>query len=316
MSSPAAARRLLPRLSTHLSRARSHTARHFDYDLPAHRIALHPLPDRSSSKLLVVPGRDAPLQHRLFSDLPSLFPSESLLVLNSSRVIRARLRMHKPTGAAAELMLLSPISCTDPAAAMAKPAAGQVWKGYIGGRRVRVGDVLQVSVDGTDQAVLEAAVLKREGQTAEVRLGVEGDKGVGRMSLAEALEKAGKTPLPPYIKREAVDADKDGYQTVYAKLDGSVAAPTAGLHMTEGVLMELRERGVRTEQVALHVGAGTFAPVDADDVGSHVMHEERISVMGGSLRGIGRQVERGQPVIALVGNDSLSFRGGRCVGGG
>lgn len=227
-----------------------------------------------------------------------------MLVLNTSRVIPARLHMHKrETHGRAQLMLLAP--ATNPTAAMSAPVTGQVWSAYVGGRRVRVGDVLEKALVGG--GMLCAEIMRREAQGATVRLSVEGHGGLGAAPLTRVLDEAGETPLPPYIRRETVDADKEMYQTVYAQQEGSVAVPTAGLHVTDEVLHDLRERGVKVEPVVLHVGAGTFAPVGSETVGGHDMHEEIISVARERLRAIELQVAAGRPVVALVSHCESSL---------
>lgn len=293
---------------THLSLAKAHAAAAYDYILPPSRIALHPLPNRSSSKLLIVPSQNAP-QHKAFTDLPALLPHDAMVVLNASRVIPARLHMRKRnTHGRAELLLLSPAAPS--IHAMQSPAHGQTWTAYIGGRRVRVGDVLEKAVTGTD--MLSAEVLSRDAQGASVRLAYEGREDT---SLTDVLESVGESPLPPYIKRSAEEGDREGYQTVYATSHGSVAAPTAGLHMTDAVLNSIRERGIALEAVVLHVGAGTFAPVDANVIGGHDMHEEVVCVERGSLRNIARHIREERPLVAMVSCSLFHFRVA-CAGDG
>lgn len=280
-------------LRSYLRRAKSISADAFDYVLPEERIAYRPLSDRSSSKLLVVKGQSLDLQDKKFFDLPHVLPPSSLVVRNVSRVIPARLPMQKTTGGRAELMLLSPVNYIDPARALMVSAN---WKCFIGGRRIKLGDELSTPV-GSSGSILTARILEKEGQTAVASLSLRGGDVT---SLREALELAGRTPLPPYIKRQDDESDKLAYQTVYAGRDGSVAAPTAGLHITEDVLTDMLALGIQFANIILHVGAGTFAPLGGEYAGDHHMHEERASIPRGELETVLQHVVRERPVIALV----------------
>jgi S-adenosylmethionine:tRNA ribosyltransferase-isomerase len=261
-----------------LARAQAVRASWFNYNLPPENIAFRPVQDRSSSRLLVARKSPGPspesisLVHHKFHQLPSFLPENSLLVMNNSQVIPARIPMRKATGAKAEILLLSPNGETDPTAALDMPLEeGRSWKCIVGGRRIHPGDVLE---SDSGAFLLKAEILSRDGTAAMVQFHTD---AVG-LSLATAIQSIGKTPLPPYIKR-AVDADDvRAYQTVYAKRAGSVAAPTAGLHMTEEVLKNIRARGVHISTVTLHVGAGTFAQLGGPTAGDHRMHAERFTV--------------------------------------
>lgn len=285
----------IPRPGHFLSHARAVKASSFFYDLPADRIATRPLADRSASNLLVgggaSPHAPSATQHHLFRDLPSLVPARSCIVMNSSRVIRARLPMRKSTGGLAEVMLLSPADRSDPALCLSAPLDDlPAWKVFIGGRRIRAGEVLTASFRGIS---VEATVLSREGAAGEVRFGGNAP------SLAAALEALGQIPLPPYIKREADEGDLESYQTVYADRAGSVAAPTAGLHMTDDVLERLRQREVNVSRLTLHVGAGTFLPMGGETAGEHSMHEERFHVCTDELEKLAADARRQRPLIAI-----------------
>lgn len=243
-------------------------AAHYDYTLPEARIAQRPLSERGASKLLVARGTPPSVTDHDFSELPKLLPSRSLLIRNNSRVIRARIRARKKTGGAAEVFLLEPLG-------------DGVWKCMIGGRRIRVGDTLFSEPEGAI-----AHVLQRDGRDAVVRLS-------GKVDAVAAI------PLPPYIDRVADERDDRDYQTVYSKNLGSVAAPTAGLHMTPGLERELRENSVQIADLTLHVGAGTFAPLGGDSTGDHIMHEERASVKRNVLECLCSQLEKDLPLVAL-----------------
>lgn len=246
----------------------------FDYDLPSELIAQAPLPERSSSRLLVVPSGDAPLEDRVFRDLPSLLRAGDLLVFNDTRVIPARLFGRKATGGRVEIMI----------------------ERLLGGDRARV--QLGVSKSPKEGGVIEldaggiARVLGREGEFYV--LGFEVDE-----PLESWLLHAGRLPLPPYIQREPSADDAERYQTVFAREVGAVAAPTAGLHFDEALLERLRAQGVQFGHVTLHVGAGTFQPVRVDDLSQHVMHSEWINVGASLVEQIQRTREAGGRVIGV-----------------
>lgn len=297
MSTPALSRRAAGSL---LARAQATRASLFDYDLSPSRIASRPVDDRSSSKLLFYAGGRSSAKpkrnvtHHRFFDLPDLLPPNTRLVMNDSRVIPARVPMRKDTGGRAELFLLSPESLMDPSESLLKPLCNGIeWKCLIGGRRIDAGDVLTISKNGS---TLRAVVKSRSGTGARVILTGEPHT----LSLANALKKFGKTPLPPYIRREADELDVSTYQTIYADKDGSVAAPTAGLHLTSDIMDSLAAKGIETSSVTLHVGAGTFAPMGGPTAGDHDMHEEQFSIRASTLRTIADDWRAKRPIIAVV----------------
>ena len=224
----------------------------FDYDLDPQFIAQRPLPERDASRLLVIRRIDGSLQDHVFTDIVELIASGDVLVLNDTRVIPARLLGQKPTGAAAEVLLIRPI---DPSAerwhALVRPG-GKLKPGRI----VKVADELSVQIEDST-----------EDGGRIVRL-------LSDLLPAAALARFGHTPLPPYIDREDDELDRRRYQTVYAREDGSVAAPTAGLHFTENILEMIRARGVGIAQVTLHVGPATFRLVEEEDPARHRMGSE------------------------------------------
>jgi S-adenosylmethionine:tRNA ribosyltransferase-isomerase len=231
---------------------REHRTADFDFHLPPDRIAQTPAERRDASRLLVVDRSRDELRHRVFSDLFAMVPSGDALVLNETRVFPARLVGRKPTGAAAEVFLLHPEAGSDTLwRALVRPG-GKLKPG----RTVEIGPELSVEiVDSTG-----------EGDRI-VRL-------VTPLPLAEALDRYGEVPLPPYVERHATEADRERYQTVFARERGSVAAPTAGLHFTPELLAALEAKGVRIVRLVLHVGVGTFRPVEAEDPAQHRMHSE------------------------------------------
>ena len=222
----------------------------YDFELPAHRIAQEPLADRTASKLMVVHRHDGSIDHRRFSDIVDLIPRGDVLVLNTTRVLKARLLGRRASGAPAEILLLKPLD-DHRWEAMVSPG-GKLRPG----RRVEIADDFSVEI-------LELT----ERRTRVVRLDTP-------LATSDAIERYGHVPLPPYITRADTDADAERYQTVYADEQGSVAAPTAGLHFSDALLESLASRGVKRANVVLHVGAGTFKPVECEDPAGHVMHEE------------------------------------------
>jgi S-adenosylmethionine:tRNA ribosyltransferase-isomerase len=274
----------------------------FDFHLPPERVAAVPAPARDAARLLVMrrDGR-SPNDHAHFRDLPDHLPPRSLLVLNDTRVLAARLRGFKATGGAFELLLTRSISVerTD-------DGFREVWEALGRGlQSLPIGSVLDLSREG--QRLSATILQRREEGRFLVALA-----GSGAPTLLAVLDRVGEIPLPPYIeaaRREAqgpgtatpappVD-DRVRYQTVYADAPGAVAAPTAGLHFTEALLAELRARGHETATVTLHVGPGTFRPVKTDDPRAHRMDEERYAVPAATAQAIARARAEGRPVIAV-----------------
>lgn len=230
--------------------------RDFDYSLPERLIAQRPLARRDASRLLVLRRGDASLQDLRFQDIESLIAAGDALALNVSRVFPARLLGRKPSGAPAEILLLEPLD-TD----------GYLWRAMVRpgaklkpGRVVEVGEDLQVAIEESAEA---------GSRVVRLMTGLAPDL---------ALETYGRVPLPPYIRREDDEGDRSRYQTVYAERVGSVAAPTAGLHFTEEILRRLTRRGVRLVRLTLHIGPGTFRPVQVDDPREHEMDAERYRI--------------------------------------
>lgn len=271
-------------------------ASHFHFDLPQAQIALHPLETRDQSRLLVATRTPSPIQDRHFRDLQQLIPEGSFLVLNDSKVLPARIQCQKMSGGAAEVLLLEPIRPTpNPALALQSGSPG-VWRGMVGGKNIHAGDVLRCPG-------LEIRMLEKEGNLATVEISwLEKKK-----PLAEVLHALGKIPLPPYLKRELVPEDSTRYQTVYASTEGSVAAPTAGLHFTDELRVALRKRSIQEARVTLHVGVGTFKPIEAERVAGHKMHSERFEVSLEFLEQLARSLKPspGRPPVVAVGTTSL-----------
>jgi len=295
----------------------------YHYELPADRIAEYPLGERSSSRLLLCDIARGAIEHHTFNHLPALIPNDAMLVLNSTRVVRARIVMQRATGGRVELFLLEPVAPSrDPAIALAAHDES-VWICMVGGaRKLEREGALHGAYELADGRTLALDAL-HEGRTQEGSQ-IRFRWSPGNASFAEVLEAVGRVPLPPYIKRDVVDADAESYQTVYAREEGAVAAPTAGLHFTPELLDTLRSRGVRFAELTLHVGAGTFKQVKGE-ASEHEMHRERIAVSGETLRRLIEHAERrrdstGAPFI-IVGTtslrtiESLYWFGVRCIAG-
>jgi S-adenosylmethionine:tRNA ribosyltransferase-isomerase len=245
----------------------------FTYELPEERIAQHPLAERDASKLLVY--RRGEISSRVFHELPEVLPQGALLVFNTTRVVRARLLMQRESGATVELF------CTDAADASVDFVRLLNTKGsvtvrcFVGnGKRWKQGELLTLNLPGAENAVLSAERLEAMGDQSRIALRWM----PAELTFAEILDAAGRMPLPPYMKRDEEDSDAERYQTIYAQHSGSVAAPTAGLHFTPRVLDALRANATELGEVTLHVGAGTFKPVKAEQMQGHEMHREQIVV--------------------------------------
>lgn len=267
----------------------------FDYPLPEERIAKHPLAQRDACKLLVV--RDGAMTDAVFSDLPSLLPPDTLLVANNTRVVNARLEMHKPGGARIEIFCLEPEAPADYESNFAS-RGGCSWKCLVGNSK-RWKQGLLVQTFGTGAQAIELTA-ERPGAPDVVSF----SWCPAHLSFSEVLSAAGQIPIPPYLNRPSEASDASDYQTVYSRIEGSVAAPTAGLHFTPELMAALAEAGVEKAELTLHVGAGTFRPVKSDTIGDHDMHSEFITVEADTLERLRRHVGAGKPVVA-VGTTSV-----------
>ena len=247
-----------------------------DYFLPPELIAQHPAAERTASRLLHVDGRSGTLADRRFADIVGLLAPDDVLVVNDTRVIKARLHGRKDSGGEVEVLVERVL---DAHRVLAQVRASKALKP---GRRLHLGDA-------------EAEVLGRENEFFELRF--EGE-------VLEVLARHGEVPLPPYITHEAVDEDESRYQTVYAREPGAVAAPTAGLHFDTALLDAVRARGVEIATVTLHVGAGTFQPVRVEDLSQHVMHSEWYSIPPETVDAIRKAREKNGRVVA-VGTTTL-----------
>lgn len=244
----------------------------FNYELPKEKIALFPLENRDSSKLLVADCKSLSIKDDSFFNLPDYLPNDSLLIVNSTKVIAARLLMLKPTGGGVELLCISPLEPSNDPQITVSAKKSCKWECIVGGRNVKEGMVLVPDTIYDCFEDFRARIISRFNNQAVVEFTYPADK-----SFSEVLLEFGAMPLPPYINREAVESDSERYQTVYSNAQGSVAAPTAGLHFTDNILKKLKDKGISKAELVLHVGPGTFKPIDVN-VSSHDMHKEQFFV--------------------------------------
>lgn len=246
----------------------------YNYPLPEERIAKHPLEQRDKCKLLVRSSEGEITEH-VFNELPLLLPDDAMLIYNNTRVINARLRFRKNEGGALiEIFCLEPIEPSDYAVNFAKTDEC-AWLCFVGNsKRWKQGNLTAIiTIDGVN-ITLNATRVNKEGNASVVRFSWDNSA----FTFAQIIAAAGEIPIPPYLNRSTEDSDSKDYQTVYSHIDGSVAAPTAGLHFTPEVLEEVSKRGIPRQELTLHVGAGTFQPVKSDSIGEHEMHSEFIAV--------------------------------------
>ena len=244
----------------------------YDYALPDERIAKFPLAQRDSSQLLVYKSGD--IERHRFADLPSQLPDDVMLVFNNTRVIQARMHFRKATGALIEIFCLEPLAPVDYAMSLQSTRSCS-WLCLVGNAKKWKEGALQLDfVHAGRDVTLSAHRIAQRGDGFEVEFSWNDES----ITFGELLEALGELPIPPYLNRATEESDKTTYQTVYSKIEGSVAAPTAGLHFTPAVLDAVRAKGIPTHELTLHVGAGTFKPVKSDTIDQHEMHTEYISV--------------------------------------
>ena len=283
----------------------------YNYPLPDERIAKYPLPERDSSKLLRY--LDGKVDEFVFRDLPDLLPENAVMVFNDTKVVPARLHFQRPTGAHIEIFCLQPVEPAEYSTVFSS-VDRCVWRCVIGNAKRWKDDVLRLYGHEDNPAVksmdLQARLLSREGETGLVEF-----TWANGAPFSAVLETCGSVPIPPYLNRETEAIDLERYQTLYARFRGSVAAPTAGLHFTDSVLSRIRERGIDTETVCLHVGAGTFLPVKSELVSDHPMHSEPFVVRKSFIQSI---IEGNKKVIAVGTTsvrtlESLYYIGVSCI---
>lgn len=269
----------------------------YDYELADERIAKHPLAERDRCRLLVR-SADGLIEDRIFDELPTLLPAGAMLVYNNTRVINARLRFRKQTGALIEIFCLEPTKPSDYALSFAANGQdGIEWQCFVGNSKRWKDEPLQgrIIVEGNEVA-LTAERVEKQDNSSVVRF-----TWTGNATFAQVISAAGELPIPPYLNRSTEERDSIDYQTVFSKIDGSVAAPTAGLHFTPAVLAAVDAAGMQRRELTLHVGAGTFQPVKSETIGEHHMHSEFICVSRELIMELARY---DKPVIA-VGTTSV-----------
>lgn len=245
----------------------------YNYPLPDERIARHPLEQRDRC-LLLVRDHDGTLSKHRFDELPGLLPADAMLVYNNTRVINARLRFRKPGGARIEIFCLEPVGPRDYQQSFA--ACGECsWMCFVGNSKRWKEGRLELALDVEGRTVTLAAERSAKTDSGSVVRFVWDDPSV---TFSQIIEAAGEIPIPPYLNRATEQSDSADYQTVYSRIEGSVAAPTAGLHFTPDVLEAIDRRGIERRELTLHVGAGTFQPVKSATIGDHGMHSEFIAV--------------------------------------
>ncbi len=260
------------------------TVEDLNYILPDHYIAKYPLAQRNSSKLLVYNRGE--ISQRTFRDLPSLIPSDMMMVFNDSRVVQARLVFEKSTGSKIEIFCLEPYDPREYYQAFQQTSTC-TWKCLVGNAKKWKSGTLAMEVASGSRGKKNSIIIKAE------KTGRDKDAFIirfrwsgGNVNFGEILEKAGHTPIPPYLNRDAEPQDRRTYQTVYSLIDGSVAAPTAGLHFTNALLDQLDRKGIARLNLTLHVGAGTFQPVSSEDPTKHPMHAEHFYVSRRALQNL------------------------------
>lgn len=283
----------------------------FNYDLPDERIAKYPLPTRDASKLLVY--RRGKPEEKKFVDISSYLPEGSMMIFNDTKVVPARLHFQRDSGAHIEIFCLEPIQPEEYVTMFAVTDRCR-WKCIVGNVKRWKNDTLSLynpesDMDVTDMA-LKADLIERQGETSIVEFSWSNGAPFSRV-----LEVCGSIPIPPYLNRDTEDIDLERYQTLYARFRGSVAAPTAGLHFTENVLEQIRSKGITTETVCLHVGAGTFLPVKSSLVSEHTMHREPFVITLDLLEKLvarkGKLVSVGTTSVRTL--ESLYYIGVKCI---
>jgi S-adenosylmethionine:tRNA ribosyltransferase-isomerase len=250
----------------------------FTYNLPDERIAKYPLKERDKSKLLV--WKAGNIQEDIFENCIDYLPENAQLVFNNTRVIHARLFFKKETGARIEIFCLEPIKPLDYQLAF-QETKKVIWKCMVGNSKKWKSGILknEFQINGNNTTLL-AEKKSQNGNSFEIEFSWDGN-----YHFSEIIEQIGQLPIPPYLNRDTEESDEETYQTVYAKIDGSVAAPTAGLHFTDAVLSKLASKNISTKEVTLHVGAGTFQPVKSATIEGHTMHHEQVLISKSIIEG-------------------------------
>ena len=285
---------MLPEKTNDLNAYKEIKISDFTYNLPDNRIAKYPLNERDKSKLLTY--RKGNIKEDIFENCATYLPENAQLVFNNTRVIHARLFFYKETGAKIEIFCLEPVQPAD--YQLTFQATEEVtWKCMVGNSKKWKEGFLSQTFDIDGRTIeLTAAKIAQEGNSFHIRFVWNGG-----VHFSEIIEHIGQLPIPPYLNRDTEDSDEETYQTVYAKIDGSVAAPTAGLHFTEKVFEQLKTKNITSREITLHVGAGTFQPVKSETIEGHTMHHEQVIIPIDILRAF---LEDSENIIA-VGTTSV-----------
>jgi S-adenosylmethionine:tRNA ribosyltransferase-isomerase len=289
----------------------------YSYILPDERIAKYPLEKRDSSKLLIY--NNGGISQNIFTSLPSYLPEGSLMVFNNTKVVPARLLFRKETGAVIEIFCLEPVDPMDYALSFASVGCCS-WNVVIGNARKWKGGDVYFICDDTHKEAQNLNLRAELVQKGDNNGSIVKFKWDGNVSFSEVLDICGRIPIPPYLNRDTEELDLERYQTLYARIKGSVAAPTAGLHFTDNVLQQVRDKGIDTCNVCLHVGAGTFVPVKSEYIADHKMHTEPFEVTKEFLLKL-RDLKDGAKVISVGTTstrtlESLYFIGVQCIENG
>lgn len=289
----------------------------YSYILPDERIAKYPLEKRDSSKLLIY--NNGEISQNIFTSLPSYLPEGSLMVFNNTKVVPARLLFRKETGAVIEIFCLEPVDPMDYALSFASVGCCS-WNVVIGNARKWKGGDVYFICDDTHKEAQNLNLRAELVQKGDNNGSIVKFKWDGNVSFSEVLDICGRIPIPPYLNRDTEELDLERYQTLYARIKGSVAAPTAGLHFTDNVLQQVRDKGIDTCNVCLHVGAGTFVPVKSEYIADHKMHTEPFEVTKEFLLKL-RDLKEGAKVISVGTTstrtlESLYFIGVQCIENG
>ncbi|MFC3810958.1 S-adenosylmethionine:tRNA ribosyltransferase-isomerase [Lacihabitans lacunae] len=261
----------------------------YTYELTDDRIAKKPVEPRDSSKLLVY--QNGEVKHQQFTDLSDFLPSNSTLVFNDTKVIPARLHFSRSTGALIEVFLLNPMLPSSVMAVAMEAKNTAVWKCVVGNKKKwKTDEVLTISHQISDQEITLSVSWENQDEN-RVRF-----RWNSNLQFSEIIEEFGKIPLPPYLNRAAENSDIEDYQTVYSKIEGAVAAPTAGLHFTDSVLNKIAAKGIKNVYITLHVGAGTFMPVKHENALEHPMHNEQLVFTKEAIQGLIENIDSLIPV--------------------
>lgn len=252
----------------------------YTYELPEKQIAKFPSNERGKSRLLAYKNQE--ITHHTFSEIGEFIPKDSLLMFNNTKVIPARLLFYKSTGALIEIFLLEPEKPSRIMSETMNAKTGVTWKCMVGNAKKWKNDIIlsKMILIGQKEVEVNAEFIDREAQLVAINWSDQS------FTFSEIVEALGKVPLPPYINRELTKNDPERYQTVYSKVDGAVAAPTAGLHFTNEIIQSLASKNINTDEVTLHVSAGTFQPLKADNLEDHPMHSEQIIVSKNNLKNL------------------------------